>query len=54
MQDDVADAALWAVAQGWVDAGRICIAGGSYGGYAVLMGLVRITISTAVESTGSA
>jgi len=41
MQDDVADAALWAVAQGWVDAGRICIAGGSYGGYAVLMGLVR-------------
>jgi acetyl esterase/lipase len=41
MQDDVADAALWAVAQGWVDLARICIAGGSYGGYAVLMGLVR-------------
>ena len=41
MQDDVADAASWAVDQGWVDASRICIAGGSYGGYAVLMGLVR-------------
>ena len=41
MQDDVADATMWAVAQGWVDAARICIAGGSYGGYAVLMGLVR-------------
>jgi dipeptidyl aminopeptidase/acylaminoacyl peptidase len=41
MQDDVADAALWAVAQGHADPARICIAGASYGGYATLMGLAR-------------
>jgi acetyl esterase/lipase len=41
MQDDLADAVGWAVAQGWVDPKRVCIAGGSYGGYAALMGLVR-------------
>jgi len=41
MQDDVADAALWAVKQGYADARRICIAGASYGGYATLMGLIK-------------
>ncbi len=41
MQDDVADALAWAVAQGHVDAKRACVAGGSYGGYATLMGLIR-------------
>ncbi|MFT3818476.1 MAG: prolyl oligopeptidase family serine peptidase [Rubrivivax sp.] len=41
MQDDVADALQWAVAQGLADGGRACIAGASYGGYATLMGLVR-------------
>jgi dipeptidyl aminopeptidase/acylaminoacyl peptidase len=41
MQDDVADALKWAVAQGWVDGGKVCIAGASYGGFAVLSGLVR-------------
>ena len=41
MQDDLADAVQWAVAQGWVDPKRVCIAGASYGGYATLMGLVR-------------
>ncbi len=41
MQDDLADALHWAVAQGWVDPKRVCIAGASYGGYAALMGLVR-------------
>ena len=41
MQDDVADAVLWAVAKGWVDPKKVCIAGASYGGYATLMGLVR-------------
>ena len=40
MQDDVADALLWARRQGLAD-GRACIAGASYGGYATLMGLVR-------------
>jgi dipeptidyl aminopeptidase/acylaminoacyl peptidase len=41
MQDDVADAALWAVKQGIADGKRVCIAGASYGGYATLMGLAR-------------
>jgi len=41
MQDDIADAARWAIAQGHADPKRICIAGASYGGYATLMGLVR-------------
>ena len=41
MQDDVADAALWAIKQGYADKDRICIAGASYGGYATLMGLIR-------------
>ena len=41
MQDDLADAAQWAVKQGFADPKRICIAGASYGGYATLMGLIR-------------
>lgn len=41
MQDDVADASKWAIDQGIADPKRICIAGGSYGGYATLMGLIR-------------
>ncbi len=41
MQDDIADGARWAIAQGTVDPKRICIAGASYGGYAALMGLVK-------------
>ncbi len=41
MQDDIADGAKWAIAQGLVDPKRICIAGASYGGYATLMGLVN-------------
>jgi dipeptidyl aminopeptidase/acylaminoacyl peptidase len=41
MQDDLADAAQWAVAQGIADRERIGIAGGSYGGYAALMGLIK-------------
>lgn len=40
MQDDVADALLWAQKQGYAD-GRACIAGASYGGYATLMGLAK-------------
>lgn len=39
MQDDVADAARWALSRGWAD--RLCIAGGGYGGYSALMGLAR-------------
>jgi dipeptidyl aminopeptidase/acylaminoacyl peptidase len=41
MQDDLADAAQWAIDQKLADPQRICIAGASYGGYATLMGLVR-------------
>ncbi len=41
MQDDIADATTWAASQGLADPQRTCIAGGSYGGYATLMGLVR-------------
>jgi dipeptidyl aminopeptidase/acylaminoacyl peptidase len=41
MQNDIADGAKWAIAQGIVDPKRICIAGASYGGYATLMGLVN-------------
>jgi dipeptidyl aminopeptidase/acylaminoacyl peptidase len=41
MQDDVADGVAWLVAEGIADPKRVCIYGGSYGGYATLMGLVR-------------
>jgi dipeptidyl aminopeptidase/acylaminoacyl peptidase len=41
MQDDIADATTWAAKKGLADPQRTCIAGGSYGGYATLMGLVR-------------
>ena len=41
MQDDVADALIWARQAGIADAERACIAGASYGGYASLMGLAR-------------
>jgi dipeptidyl aminopeptidase/acylaminoacyl peptidase len=38
MQDDLADAVQWAARQGLIDPARVCIVGGSYGGYAALMG----------------
>lgn len=41
MQDDLTDATRWAIAQGHADAKRICMFGGSYGGYASLMGAVK-------------
>jgi dipeptidyl aminopeptidase/acylaminoacyl peptidase len=41
MQDDIADAAKWAIAKGYADPKRICVAGASYGGYATLMGLIK-------------
>jgi dipeptidyl aminopeptidase/acylaminoacyl peptidase len=41
MQDDLTDATLWAVEQGIADRARLCIYGGSYGGYAALQGAVR-------------
>ncbi len=41
MQDDLVDAVQWAVDQGIADPDRVCIYGGSYGGYAALMGVVK-------------
>lgn len=41
MQDDVTDATLWAIQQGIADKDRICIAGGSYGAYAAVMGAAK-------------
>ena len=41
MQDDIADAAHWAIKQGIADPKRICIMGASYGGYSTLMGLIN-------------
>lgn len=39
MHDDLVDAVAWAVAQGLADPARVAIMGGSYGGYATLVGL---------------
>lgn len=41
MQNDLTDAVHWAIDQGIADRDRICIYGGSYGGYAALMSVVR-------------
>jgi dipeptidyl aminopeptidase/acylaminoacyl peptidase len=41
VQDDITDATHWAVSQGITRAGRICIFGKGYGGYAALMGAIR-------------
>lgn len=41
MQDDVTDGAQWMIDEGLVDPERICVVGGSYGGYAALMGIVK-------------
>lgn len=40
-QDDITDGALQLVKEGIVDKERMCLHGGSYGGYASLQGLVR-------------
>lgn len=39
MHDDLIDGVQWAVDKGIADAGRVAIFGGSYGGYATLVGL---------------
>jgi dipeptidyl aminopeptidase/acylaminoacyl peptidase len=41
MQDDLDDGVKWLVEQGKVDPKRVCIMGGSYGGYAALWAAVR-------------
>ena len=41
MQDDISDGANWLRQEGIAKPDRICIVGGSYGGYAALMGLAK-------------
>ena len=41
MQDDLTDAAHWLIKKEITDPEKICIVGGSYGGYAALMGLAK-------------
>jgi dipeptidyl aminopeptidase/acylaminoacyl peptidase len=41
MQDDITDGAEWLIREGIVDKDRICLYGGSYGGYATLWGLIK-------------
>ncbi len=41
MQDDIADGVAWLIDNGYATADRIAIVGGSYGGYAALMGAVK-------------
>ncbi len=41
MQDDITDGTQWLIDKGIADSTKIAIYGGSYGGYATLMGLVK-------------
>ncbi|MBN3005092.1 S9 family peptidase [Chromobacterium alkanivorans] len=41
MQDDVSDGVQWLIKQGVADPKRVCIYGGSYGGYATLAGITK-------------
>ena len=41
MQDDLEDAVAWMTSEGIADPARVAIMGGSYGGYATLVGMTR-------------
>lgn len=41
MQDDITDTAIFMIDQGLASKNKICIVGGSYGGYAALMGAIK-------------
>jgi dipeptidyl aminopeptidase/acylaminoacyl peptidase len=41
MQDDITDGVKWLIDKGIADSERVAIYGGSYGGYATLMGIVK-------------
>ena len=41
MIDDIIDATQWTIEQGYVNSNRVCIYGGSYGGYAALMSSIK-------------
>ncbi|UTW55978.1 prolyl oligopeptidase family serine peptidase [Kordiimonas sp. SCSIO 12610] len=40
MQDDITSAAKWLIREGYVEKDQLCAIGGSYGGYASLMGVI--------------
>ncbi|AXA83829.1 S9 family peptidase [Lysobacter oculi] len=41
IQNDIIDATQWAINEGYADKNRICIYGGSFGGYSALMAPIR-------------
>lgn len=41
IQDDIIDATRWAIGQGYANKDRVCIYGGSFGGYSSLMAPIR-------------
>ncbi|QSA96503.1 S9 family peptidase [Methylococcus sp. EFPC2] len=41
MQDDITDGVHWLIQQKLADPQKVCIVGGSYGGYAALMGAIK-------------
>ncbi len=41
IMDDIVDATKWTIAQGYADKDRVCIYGGSFGGYASMMAPAR-------------
>ena len=55
MHDDLIDGVSWAVKKGIADPERVAIFGGSYGGYATLVGLTRTpeTFACGVDIVGS-
>ncbi len=54
IQDDITDGVNWLVNQGITDPNRICIMGGSYGGYAALIGAAKTPdlYSCAISTNG--
>src|SRR3546814_4014501 len=41
IQNDIIDATKWTIEQGYADKDRVCIYGGSFGGYSALMAPIR-------------
>ncbi|MGH8216148.1 MAG: prolyl oligopeptidase family serine peptidase [Rhodanobacteraceae bacterium] len=41
IQQDLIDGVKWAISQHYADSGRICVYGGSFGGYSAMMSVIR-------------